>query len=331
MEKRLKILLTVMFLVAIFPIQTFAGVNFRAVLKGESASQSQNDSSLIFMQSMLPQLRTAAENLKWSRNLQYISNVAGYLVPLIGYSKETKINDDDYWYTTTEQESKLSTFGYMLSIGSTASSIASVYKAGQAGSDLYKISYNMPGDQGYELAEAGKNLQSFRNLSYISSGLGLISNIYLVNSLNAIDDDEEVGTQQLVTGLTLGLSSFILKVIAVKKVGSAGDKIEKFSNSMTNEWQKYYFTECSKNLKEYNQRWNNGVGLIASGIALALAGALTGDQNFATGGAIGGGLMALIGHVYMAWVAPADLGSAGDNLRDFEERMHRESLISQRK
>ncbi|RME00029.1 MAG: hypothetical protein D6814_04415 [Calditrichaeota bacterium] len=296
--------------------------DFREVLKGKATSVNRA-SSVAFTNASLKRFGTAGNSLLWSRNAQFAANVLSYLVPLVGFSKQTKVNRYGY-IRTVESERKLSFLGYLLTIGSAGSSIYSTFRAGRAGSDFYWIGNQFSPNLGINLSEVGNDLRNFRTLSYFSSGIGLAGNLFLTSALNSAIADEEVSTGRLVTGLTLGLTSFVLKIIAVNQVGHAGEKLGRFSQNLKEDWQRYYFAECSSNLQKYNKHWDSGLGFIISGLSIALAGGLaasaTEEPALAYVGGISGGIMALAGVIYQDWVAPAAMGSGGAKLYDFSTR-----------
>ncbi len=309
--------------------QTFRPLYFSANLIGKKLSrigpQENSDPSKSIN---LPAFGNAGNYLRTSMWMQYAANGMSILVPLIGYKKETTY-DTQGWYGDKKEETKLTGLGYVLTIGATASSLFSFYKAGQTGSVLYSIGNRMPPEAGISLSETGRRLQSFRTLSFISSGLGLVVNFMLVSSINDLkEDNEDVSISKISTATGMAIASLILKIIAVNNVDKSGNEIEKFSRNMEDGWKKNYFTESSKHLKKYNQRWDQGLSLIFGGVGIALAGGLIAAQSDApaalgTGASILGGVMAFAGYIYMNWLAPAELGAAGQNMKDFELRMQR--------
>lgn len=296
--------------------------DFREVLKGKTKSMNRT-SSVAFTNASLKRFGAAGNSLSWSRNAQFGANVLSYLVPLVGYSKETKINRSGY-FSTTENERKLSFLGYLLSFGAAGSSIYSTFRAGQAGSDFYWTGNQFSPNLGYNLSEVGNDMRSFRTLSYFSSGIGFVGNLLLTSALNSAIAEEDVSTDQLVTGLSLGLTALVLKIIAVNKVGHAGEKLGRFSQNLNEDWQRYYFDECSSNLKSYDKHWDRGLRLMVGGLSVAFVGGLAASASdepaVATLGGISGGIMALVGVIYQQWVAPASMGSAGTKLYDFAAR-----------
>jgi len=302
--------------------QLFCG-SFRNVLTGRAPLPQSPDTVLTFSASALTALNQTGNDLNWGRNLQYISNAASYLVPLIGYTKEEKLVRNGY-STNLEEQTKLSASGYLLSYGSSISALASVYKVGKAGSRIHTFARDLPMDIEFKLAEAGNNLKSFRTLSFVSTGFGLASTLMLYNAVGSSEEDTNEETLTKVgTALGVALTGLIFKVIAVNKVEQAGDKIKTFSDEFHTDWQKYYMSECGNNLQKYDEHWDAGLGLIIGGATLAFSSALLDEKTVAGIGGTVGAIMMVVGKIYMDWVAPYSLGAAGNNLKDFQERMER--------
>jgi hypothetical protein len=314
----------ILFLLLLFlPNQHLTAGSFRDVLLGNASGKRQQDSVVTFNTKALRAFDAAGDALSWSRNYQYASNIMTYLVPLIGYTKEEKLERSGF-STNLVEETKLSSLGYILNIGSFVTSIASVHKVGSAGSRFHAIGRELPPDLEYKFAESGNHLHSFRTLSYVSTGIGLAASIMLADAVAAVDEesDEEVA-KKLLTTLGVSIAGLIVKVIAVNKVDNAGEHLVKFSDHFDTEWKKFYLSEAGKNLRRYNENWDSGLGLIFGGLALAIGSGLLGEQQVAEIGAVTGGIMAIVGHVYMAWVAPYNLGVAGGKLQDLQERLNR--------
>ncbi len=280
------------------------------LLRKKYSKSSDPDPANPFDGGSLAQFKMAGDAKRLSMWLKFGSNIAGYMGPIIG---STDAN-------------------YFLSIVSTGASIFSDYKVGEAGSFLYEYGNGVSPEYGFKLSEAGNHLRSYRTMSFISSGLGLVSTFLLASAASDLGDIDNISDQELsnatgklIAAGTAALSGFIVKIFAVNHVGKAGENVESFSNDLQTEWQKHYLAESGANLKDYNKRWDNGMGLIFGGLGIALAGGLAsgaaGEPGVAVGGGIIGGILALVGIVYTDWLAPASMGSAGSNLNDFEARM----------
>lgn len=233
----------------------------------------------------------------------------GYLNPFVGYKYEP-------------EEIKMSELGYLLTIGSSASSLISIYQVGSAGSDLYNIGNRFPSNYGYKLQEAGDNLMSYRTLSYISFGLSTISSYMLASVISTIGEEEEYknekGKGKILTASGLALAGLVIKIFAVDKVGDAGELIVSFSNDLKYDWQKHYFSKCGLNLKLYESRWNKGLYTYLGGIGLFILSGSTNNLQISRSYFMFGLLAFLSSHVYTEWLAPFKLGSSGSNLSNFE-------------
>lgn len=253
----------------------------------------------------LSQFKRAGDAKRLSMWLKFGSNIPGYLgyLSLISGSTDAK--------------------NYFFSIVSTGASIFSDYKVGEAGSFLYAYGNSVSPEYGFKLSEAGNHLRSYRTMSFISRGLGLVSTFLLVSAASDLGNNDDISNAagKLIAAGTTAFSGFIVKIFAVNHVDKAGDNVVSFSNDIQTEWQKHYFAEAGANLKEYNKRWDKGVGLFIGGIGIGLTGSVTGEPVASLVGGIIGGIMQLIGIAYTDWLAPASMGSAGSNLNDFEARM----------
>jgi len=275
--------------------------------------------------SLLPGIKKAGDNLRTSMWTQYAANTMGLLVPLLGYTKKTEIKYSG-WRTEVEEKRQLSSLGYMLSIGAITSSFYSFYTAGKSGSELYKTGNQISSEAGYNLSKSGKHLRNFRTLSFVSSGMNFMGQLFVLNSLSSLqNDNEEESLAQFWTGVGFSVTSFILKIISVNHVGKAGSETSKFSQKLPDNWQNRYFSNAGTHLTKYNKHWDQGIGYLLGGLSIMVAGGLLRTQDIPngvpTGLSIFGGIMAFTGYVYANWIAPADLGSAGSDLQDFSARM----------
>ncbi|NIV64590.1 MAG: hypothetical protein GWN40_00045, partial [Nitrosopumilaceae archaeon] len=112
------------------------------------SSSSPQESSDPFENIPLARFNKAGNNLKLNMWSKFGGNLFNYLVPLVGITTEettTTVTTTDVFgnpitvETGTEEETKVSTLGYIFSFGSIGAFIFSDYKAGQAGSDLHAI------------------------------------------------------------------------------------------------------------------------------------------------------------------------------------------------
>jgi len=291
-------------------------------LKESYSDRMLPDSLDLFPKNSLLDLKSAGNNLSWSSYLQYGANLMGYL-SYLGYKIETKKTYNSYSGSSSTDKYQVSVepIGYIFSVGSTISSLASIHTAGQAGSDLITIGSSLPNGSGYKLIDAGNYLKSYRTLSYISGGLSLIATVMLSSALSNLDldRDEDIekisGTIYAAGGLSL--AGLVIKVLAVDKVGDAGERIESFSNDLKDPKQKYYFVNCGINLKKFESKWDAGLGATIAGMAAIVISAIAPNPIAPIAGL---GLI-IVGHVMSNWLAPAKMGSAGSYLTDFEFHM----------
>ncbi|MDI6803000.1 MAG: hypothetical protein QME58_04025 [Bacteroidota bacterium] len=265
-----------------------------------------------FSLNSLSGIRDVGTNLQSSAYWQYSSNILGYL-SYLGIKTETRTERSGY-YSTEKTEIKVTPLGYALSIGSTVSSLVSIYNTGRAGERLYIIGKNLPSEYGYKLVDAGNNLKSYRTLSYISSGLGLASSILLQSSLNELNNDKDIEdvSGQIYAAGGLALAGLVFKIIAVDNVGEAGVQIESFSNDLHDPRAKNYFSNCGIKLKKFEKRWDAGLIVIGSGlVALMIPNPLA---------ALSGLCLIIVGDIISSWIAPSNMSSAGSALYDFEDR-----------
>lgn len=256
-------------------------------------------------------------NLQSSAYWQYAANILGYL-SYLGIKTETRTERTGYYSSTEKTEIKVTPLGYALSIGSTVSSLISIYNTGRAGERLYTVGKNLPPEYGYRLVDAGNNLKSYRTLSYISGGLGLISSILLQSSLSKLENTEDIDkvSGQIYASAGLALAGLVFKVIAVDNVGEAGVQIESFSNDLHDPRAKNYFSNCGIKLKKFEKRWDAGLNATIAAVGLLAVTAFAPNPIMPIASL---GLL-IAGHVMSSWLAPVQMGSAGSYLNDFEDR-----------
>lgn len=288
----------VLFIFGLNPLEVWAG-SFAEILRGEAGSATTQDSTYSDKEMNVIPLKQAGGNLLWSRNLYYGANILGYMGSFIKG-------------------------GTIFSILSTGSSVAADYNVGMAGSRLKKFGRTLHPDIGFKVEEAGGYLQTYRTLSMISTGTSLAGSIFLMNALDENASDEEL-LQGVGIALGISIAAITLKYFAVGKIEKAGKLFGDYAKTQKTKWKKYYLSQSAEEMTKFTNNWKRGFGLVLMGGALMLAGGVTGSPEVARIGVITGGITMLIGHVYMAWVAPANLGSAGNNYESFEERLRNSS------
>jgi len=280
------------------PTNMLAG-SFSDILRGKDALSSGQDSTNTNLHINFLPVKQAGNNLVWSRNLMYGANMLGYIS---GFVKG----------------------GTIFSIASSVSAIAADYNVGMAGSRLNKFANLFDPNKAYLLSEAGNNLQSYRTLSLIGTGISLIGSIIFMNALNKNSGEDEISSS-LTTFAGFSIAAITLKYLAVNKVGKAGKLFARYATPQKSDWKKYYLSESARELVKYKDNWKQGLGLMLGGGVFILTGLIPQSPELARIGIITGGLTILFGHIFMSWIAPTNLGSAGNDLENFEERLRNTS------
>ena len=273
------------------------------------------ESNSKFTKASLVDLKKTGKSLQWSFYSKYGANILGLIETLSAYSGSGSGSND-----VLIDLSKRSSFQNMLGLGSYALELHSINYIGRSGLYLQSLSSRLSTDNAYLLNEASLNLKKARTYGFISTGLGIIGTTASMYGFGHDIDSDAFG-KGLIIGSSFALGSIIFKFISVNNVEGAGIKANQFSQKLTEDWQKSYFDRYANGLQDYKKHWRKGFSLTLTGIGIVLVSALVPSETVTRIGVYAGGISFIAGNIYMNWVAPYSLGSAGESLTDLENRL----------
>ena len=246
--------------------------------------------------------QTAGRSLKASRMLRYGGNLVGYMGTLVGWRIE-ETTEEYWWGTETRTEIEWNPLGIGLSVASSVLSLMATHRVGAAGERLLEASTILPPQQRFLLAEVGENLKTHRSLTY---GGAILSYGGMV--ITAESEDLRMAD----AGLLIMLSGVVLNLMAIGRVGSAGEGLQLLSESFSEPLYQQLIYEAGEDLRTYSSRTWTGLGLGVMGAVAFVLGVQAENEPIA----ILGLLSILGGHVVTSWVAPSSIGSAGKKLEN---------------
>lgn len=295
------------------------------LLVSEASGQGKTDAEENhnrFPQTGQIEFSSACSKLVSGKWLHFTSNILGYSAPLLGLRNQTSGDEQK-----DSEVLKLNTIGKLLGIGSTISSLSSTFVIGQAGGKFKMLERESRTETHIYLNAAGKNLEKFRKLTFISVGLDFFANFMLVRSISEFEENnnDDAVSKLAIAGSAL-MFGFFTSIVAVDKIGEAGKNLELAGNSQIPGNRYKAINEAATALKGYNNKWDKGLRFTIFGSLLAGAGGglyrIDANSKFGSTKGVGlglmcfGGLSILVGHIYMQWVSPAELGKAGAKLNN---------------
>ncbi len=283
--------------------------------------QDTSPAGKIFTKDCLTDFKQVSSNLRISFYLKYGANLIGIIRTLKSYNDiSTKNVDENEPLVDMTNRTR---FVNILDFTVYSMEFHALNTLGRAGSGLYSLSAKLPESKSFEFFEASRRLKKARTYGLISQSLNLIGSTAMLYGFSQ-NSESNTFTRGLVIGGSFGLASLVFKYISVNNIGSAGEVTKRFSDNLTDKWQKEYFNGFSKSLINYKRNWRTGLTLTFTGISLFLTAMIMPAPPVAVGSAIVGGVLIFAGNIYMNWVAPYSLSSAADNLSGLERSLKKE-------